>query len=555
MARPLPIAALLATLAAAALPAQPRLATPAPPTVAAAGREQTRDQQVRHVLDRLAFGPRPGDIERVRAMGVDAWIARQLTPERIPDPTGDALMAGFPSLALSLDDRFRHTPPPPRLRETRRRGGAALTAADSAERRRDRQQARRAGRQLLGELASMRVARAVATERQLEEVMVDVWENHFNVFAGKGPYAGQYLVGFDRDVIRPHALGRFRDLLGAVARSPAMLVYLDNAQSQATPDAPTLAPRPRRAARQRRGLNENYARELLELHTLGVDGGYTQHDVIEVARALTGWTIAPPAQGGGFVFRPALHDAGAKTVLGASLPAGRGIEDGEQVLDLLARHPATARFIATKLARRFVSDTPPPALVARAAETFRRTDGDIREVVRTIVTSPEFFSAATYRSKVKSPLELVVSALRALCAEPDTTPRTAQVVARLGQPLFGHQAPDGYPETGEAWINGGAILKRIDFGLAVAAGALPGVSVRRWAPARELAGAPREQQVDGILHALLGGAASPDTRQVLLRGENPLLARADGPTRRAPATDPLAALVGLALGSPEFQRR
>ena len=280
---------------------------------------------------------------------------------------------------------------------------------------------------------------------------------------------------------------------------------------------------PALAARRPKGVNENYARELMELHTLGVDGGYTQADVIQVARALTGWTIAPAAQGGNFMFRPEAHDAGSKTILGVQFPAGRGIEDGEEVLDMLAKSPATAHFIATKLARRFVSDDPPPALVDRAAKTFLSTDGDIRETLRTIITSPEFFSTAAYRSKVKSPFELVVSTLRAMGAQPDSTPRAVQFVARLGQPIFGHQTPDGYPEKGDAWMNTGSILNRINFGLATASGRVPNVSLANWAPTKELASLSREQQVDGVIKDLLGGSASADTRQVLLTGTNPFL--------------------------------
>jgi hypothetical protein len=342
--------------------------------------------------------------------------------------------------------------------------------------------------------------------------------------------------------------------------------------------------------RRPRGLNENFARELMELHTLGVDGGYTQQDVVNVARALTGWTLAPAQAGGGFVFRPEVHDAGEKTVLGHTLAAGHGIDDGEQVLDIVARHPATARYIALKLARRFVSDAPPPALVERAAATFRRTDGDVRETVRTIVTSPEFFSRAAYRSKVKSPFELVVSALRVMGAQPDSTPRTAQLVARLGQPIYGHQAPDGYPETGGSWMNTGAILNRINFGLAVAGARVPGARVNQWPAAQQLRTASREEQVDGVVAIVLGGEASPDTRAVLLSGQNPMLgaaamqpdarrpmqtaetrARAEQaaagreaakPSRAQPpfagmlpTASGLAQIVGLALGAPEFQRR
>jgi uncharacterized protein (DUF1800 family) len=305
-----------------------------------------------------------------------------------------------------------------------------------------------------------------------------------------------------------------------------------------------------------RGLNENFARELLELHTLGVDGGYTQRDVMEVARALTGWTMAP-RQDAEFVFRPELHDAGEKMVLGHRLPAGRGIEDGEEVLDILARDPHTAQFIARKLAVRFVSDAPPQALVDRAAQTYTRTDGDAREVVRTIVTSPEFFSRAAYHAKVKSPFELVASALRAVGARPDTSMRSAQAVAFLGEPIFGHQAPDGWPETGESWMNAGAILNRINFGLALAGGRLPGAGVAQWSDRDRLRSMACGAQVDAVIAAFLGGQASPDTRQILLDGENPLASDA---TARASAFRPaqldrLAQLVGLAIGAPEFQRR
>jgi len=312
-----------------------------------------------------------------------------------------------------------------------------------------------------------------------------------------------------------------------------------------------------------RGLNENYGRELLELHTLGVDGGYTQQDVINVARAFTGWSVDRSKEqpdGGGFIFRPRVHDAGTKVVLGHVLPAGRGIEDGENVLDIVSRHPATARFIATKLCRRFVSDTPPPGLVDRVAATFTATGGDLRAVMWTLTTSPDFYSRAAYRAKVKSPFEVVVSALRAVNAAPDSTPRSAQFVAQLGEPLFQHQAPNGYPETGESWMNSGAILARINFGLAVAANRVPGASLDRWPDAAALHDAPRAAQVDGVVGAILGGDVSPDTRQILLSGEHPFLARADStggaqPMREVRNPQGLAQVVGLALGAPEFQRR
>ncbi len=548
-------------------------------------REQTADQQVQHVLNRLAFGARPQDVTAVRRMGVDAWIAQQLQPEQLPDTAAAAVLRQYRTLAYDAERLLREFPPRNvALAQAARRGNGPITAQDSMMLRRQA----RDGAQALGELASSRVARAVVSERQLEEVLVDFWQNHFNVFAGKN-ITRYFLNDYDR-TIRQHAMGNFRELLGAVAKSPAMLYYLDNWQSVADSGRPVLQPVSprmaarrgelvRRAARQRgatpeqmerlqqvaqrrRGLNENYARELMELHTLGVDGGYTQQDVIEVARALTGWTLERGGQGGGFVFRPQVHDAGAKTILGVKFPAGRGQDEGEKVLDLLAQHPKTAEYIATKLARRLVSDTPPPALVARAARTFGTTKGDIRETVRTIVTSPEFFSADAYRAKVKTPFELVVSTLRALQAPPDVTMRTAQLVSRLGQPIYGHQAPNGYPETGDAWMNTGAILNRINFGLSVATDRVPGVRLARWSAYDSLRTLDREAQVDGVSRLLLGGAASNDTRRILVTGSNPLLAADTGTdstamNRRSTArqANGLAQIVGLAIGAPEFQRR
>jgi len=504
------------------------------------------DEQRRHVLNRLAFGPRREDAATVRAMGVERWIARQLEPDSIDDGAVDSVLAHFPTTSLALADAARiyalpallraapHADPTPPLPMT----PCAERFATTIERQHDRDdslvlsQADRAASRLLSDLQATKLARAVVSRRQLQEVMVDFWENHFSVYSGKGPER-YLLLPFDRDVIRPHALGHFQNLLAAVARSPAMLYYLDNWQSAAEPERPTLAQRGRGA---RHGINENFGRELLELHTLGVDGGYTQQDVIEVARAFTGWTIDDPERIGRFVFRPELHDAGPKIVLGDSLPAGRGVEDGEEVLSLLARHPATARFIATKLVRHFVSDTPPAGLVKRAARTFRDSSGDIREVLRTIFASREFFSRAAYRAKVKSPFELVASAVRGLGAAADTSPRTAQLVAQLGEPLYGHDAPNGYPETGGAWLGSGAVLGRINLGIALAAGQAPGVTVNRWLKQVGLERVPYARQVDLILADLLGDPVSAEVRALLQR-------------------DDAATTVGLVLGSPDFQRR
>ena len=588
-------------------------------------RELLPDEQVQQVLNRLSFGARPGDAERVRATGVDRWIATQLTPERIDDETADALVTRYETLHESTADlveTFRQ------VQQARRREQMQLRADGDTTNTRDARrealagdpQLRELGRKaqrIVGDVQSAKLARAVVSERQLDEVMVDFWENHFSVYSGKGQ-TRLFLASYDRDVIRPHALGKFRDLLGAVAKSPAMLFFLDNWQSAADSLHPTLAaarqpargrfggfrpgigslPRPPAGApapqRRARGLNENYARELMELHTLGVDGGYSQKDVIEVARALTGWTMNP--RDGEFVFRPEMHDAGQKVVLGHTLASGRGTEDGEDVLDIVARHPSTARFITTKLVRHFVSDSAPPPLVDRCAGVFAKTTGDIRETLRCIVTSREFFSRGAYRSKVKTPFEVVASALRVMNAQPDTTARTAQLVARLGQPIFGRQTPDGWPDRADAWMNTGAILNRINFGLAVAAGRVPGASLASWPYASSLRAASRPAQVDGVIKSILGGQSSTATRSILMSGENPLmskLATADSsgrdimndpmsddmagtrqrqagdivrkngvprPNAASPLNRPvnlegLAQVVGLALGSPEFQRR
>ncbi len=580
------------------------------------------DEQVQQVLNRLTFGPRPGDAEKVRAMGIDKWIDLQLSPERIPDPAGDDVIRNYSVFSTPTGDIVRQFEELQRLQRQAKAAGANDSMMTKPEARQEvlaqnpqLAQAAQRNQQMVGQIQSAQLARAVSSERQLDEVMVDFWENHFSVFAGKGQ-TRLYIAQYDRDVIRPHALGKFRDLLGAVAHSPAMLFFLDNWQSAADSTHPTLAqarrpmamrrpgfrilaparpPLPQQQQRAKRGLNENYARELMELHTLGVDGGYTQKDVQEVARALTGWTFN--RQSGEFQFNPIIHDAGEKTILGQKFPAGRGEDEGDRVLDLVASNPSTAHFIVTKLARHFVSDDPPKALVDRCATTFSKTQGDIRETLRCVVTSPEFFSRAAYRSKVKTPFEVVASALRAVNAAPDPTPRTAQLVAKLGQPIFGRQTPDGWPDRGDAWMNTGAILNRINFGLSLAAGQIPGAQLTNWSDFAALRTQPRTQQVDAVVKSMLGGQVSPETRQVLMSGENPMLAATDangmadsstmgfgrggrgggrgaqqqakpdgkgfprGPGAQIPGfgrpvnLQGLPQVVGLALGAPEFQRR
>lgn len=373
---------------------------------------------VSHALNRLTWGIRPGDVDRVRERGLGRWVDDQLQPSRIDDT---ALAARLPG-AMPVPASFA-TP----------------------------QDARRWGREDAQRLAAEKLLRALHSERQLEEVLVDFWFNHFNVYAGKGRTA-IYLRSYERDAIRPHVLGRFRDLLGATAKSPAMLFYLDNWQSG-------------RPSRDGGGtLNENYARELLELHTLGVDGGYSQQDVTEVARIFTGWSIDPRDHS--FRFTARFHDRAGKTVLGQTITPG-GIGEGEQLLDLVARHPSTARHIARKLAQRFVGDEPSEALVARAAAKFRDTDGDLREVVRTIVASPEFFAPAACQAKFKTPLEFVTSALRATSV--DAAPRPMlRTLQQLGMPLYMCQPPTGYSDEADAWVSSGGLVGRMNAAIAIA---------------------------------------------------------------------------------------
>jgi uncharacterized protein (DUF1800 family) len=515
----------------------------------------SRDEVARatHVLNRLAFGPRPGEAERVARTGVDRWIDEQLRARPALDSAGTAALAGCPiwlstapPSVASMTTRITETMTvatsaagtptlpsarsrtlilvgmiPPILRDSARKsGGVAATYIAS------------------GRFLACRVARAERSDQQLVEVMTDFWGNHFSLYVGRVLGAASY-VEWDRDVIRARSLGRFRDLLGAVVRHPAMLSYLDNALN--TADA----------------LNENYARELLELHTLGVDGGYTQADVIDVARALTGWThtagsqlFAPAAADGAaltFAFKAEQHDRKLKTILGLTLPAGRGIEDGDDVLDILARHPSTARHIARKLAVRFVGDNPPPALIERAAATYLRTDGDIREVVRTVVTSPEFFAAESRHAKIKSPLEFVLSARRALAAPRDTAAETVDLLLMLDQVPLAHPSPEGWPETSTKWLGTGALLSRVRIATGIANDEFPSIPVNRWPEWSRLAAAPFDIQVEGVIESVLGGRASETTRSAMLAARPPAADSA------RPAA--LRELLGLALSSPEFQRR
>ncbi len=527
--------------------AAPRLTAsvhpPAPINISLPPSPLNEEQKILHVLNRLGYGPRPGDLERVKAMGLAVYIQQQLFPETIPDPEVERQLKGFPTLTMTTAQLLREYPQPdPKLLkrlESGQMSRAELMELYPPEKR---------PVQIINELQSAKLLRAVASERQLQEVMVDFWFNHFNVFSGKG--AERWMVtSYERDAIRPHALGKFRDLLLATARHPAMLFYLDNWVSVRNDLQAN-----RHVGRGATGLNENYARELLELHTLGVDGGYTQKDIIEVARCFTGWSIQQPRTEGSFIFRPATHDPGEKMVLGHRIPPRGGEHDGERVIDILAHRPSTAKFIATKLVRRFVSDDPPGTLVDRVAETFLRTDGDIRSLLVTIITSPEFFSEKSYRAKIKKPLELVVSAVRATGGTTIGGPALARAVAQIGEPLYGAQPPTGYSDVAEAWVNTGALLARLNFALSLTENRLPGTRVDL---GRFLDGAARgspAQVLDRLLAGLVYSQVSPETRETLTRQmKDPEISRATLDDRiTGPDVEKIAALV---LGSPEFQRR
>jgi uncharacterized protein (DUF1800 family) len=442
---------------------------------------------------------------------------------------------------------------------------------------------------IVAELSMAKMTRAVYSERQLQEMMVDFWYNHFNVFAAKG--ADRWLVTeYERDAIRPHAIGKFRDLLEATAKSPAMLFFLDNwlsadpvawqklqqeqqerrgmrggafgggpfgrprfPQGRTGANGNANDPNANAKPKQERGLNENYGRELMELHTLGVDGGYTQDDVINVAKAFTGWSIRQPRRDPEFFFEERLHDNSVKTVLGHQIHEG-GMKDGEEVLDILARDPHTAHHISFELAQRFVSDNPPAALVDRMAQTFLKSDGDIREVLRTMIYSPEFWSKEAYRAKIKTPFELVASATRAVGAEVEVPLLLVQWTSRIGQPLYQCEPPTGYSDKSDAWVNTGALLSRMNFSLALTSNRLRGAKVDIDSLFGSDTAANPHATLDRAIQVLLGGQASQETRGTLekqLDDPQILQAALDDKVKQVNA----AMIAGLVLGSPEFQRR
>ena len=626
------------------------------------------DEQRRalHAISRLTFGPRPGEVQRVLATGVDKWIDQQLHPEKINDSALDARLASFRTLRMSTREIVENFPPEAvikaveegkqplpsdplrravyqdemdRLQEQEQRKqdanlstneetGNSVKSSDSAgvERREETRdydsgaeqlpklppeqrvkeilamsprrrralassfkgarssdfldgmtaQQREAVRALdnpqkvvVNELLESKILRSTYSERQLQEVMTDFWFNHFNVFIGKG--ADRYLLtSYERDVIRPQAMGKFEDLLIATAQSPAMLFYLDNWLSVG-PNSDVANGVPKNSERQwrrryrrhsvsvkqakgrRSGLNENYGRELMELHTLGVNGGYTQKDVTEVARVFTGWTLKEPRQGGGFLFDPRMHEPGDKIVLGHRIKPG-GEKEGLEVLHMLAHHPSTARFLCTQLAMRFVSDDPPSALVDQMAKTYQKKDGDIRDVLKTMFHSSEFWSTASYHAKLKTPLEFVVSAIRATNADITDAMPIAHHLQNLGMPLYGMQPPTGYSMKGETWVNSSALLGRMNFALALTAGGLKGIRVdcERLLPADPPTDA--HQVVAELEESLLAGEVSKQTEEIIVAElDDPKISqhRLDDPVR----LPNIGLLSGLILGSPEFQRR
>ncbi|HYU27875.1 MAG TPA: DUF1800 domain-containing protein [Gemmatimonadales bacterium] len=487
---------------------------------------RTRDSAF-HALNRLAYGARPGEADSVAKAGVMRWIDQQLDPDRIPDSRLVEHEREFKILDYDRADlagRYRDA-----VRERQRMQREAAASGDSMRIRGAAPM--REFRELGGELQQLAIVRAALSERQLREVMVDFWTNHFNVFVGKG--ADRFLLpSYIEETIRPRALGRFEDLLIATAESPAMLFYLDNAQSVVPGSEP---PRMRRfnPDRMPRGINENYARELLELHTLGVDGGYTQQDVIEVARIFTGWSIERPELGAGFVFHDWAHDRGTKHVFGMTFhDDGKG--EGIRLLKYLAMQHATMHHVSAKLCARFVADEPPDGCVDAAVAAWQQTHGDIRAVLRAIFTSPDFWAPQAVRAKVKTPFEFVVSAIRAAGIDPDTSPKLAQLVARLGEPLYQQPAPTGYAETEAHWVNSGALLARMNAAMLIA---------------KQCSSIPifddHSQLVDSIDAKLLGGTMSAHTKSVILE-------------QLTDITDPEQArvmAVGLALGGPDFQRQ
>ncbi len=644
----------------------------------------TEDQRILHVLNRLGFGARPGDLQKVKAMGLQKYIDQQLDPSLIDDRIAEAKVKDLDIFNMSTAELFAKYPNPgallQQLEGQKANNKAAKATADmkdtpagpqaapkaqadltQAEQRERRQKIAelyskydlKPAAQIVPAIAANRILRAVYSERQLQEVMVDFWQNHFNVYEGKAAVRW-YIPSYERDVIRKNALGNFKDLLAGTARHPAMLFFLDNYES-VSPNASNPAnnanaqrlqemiksgrqippqarerlkkqygvndtqldqrlkemrsnPQPAPQNRQARGINENYARELMELHTLGVDGGYTQKDIVEVAKCFTGWTIADPrgyrraaaatiqgtedkrvgrlqrqqgvpddVDSGEFYFNARWHETGSKSVLGQTINEG-GVKDGMKVLDILVNSQATAKFIAKKLAVKFVSDKPSDALVGRIADAFHSSGGDIKTTLKALFSDKEFFAPETYHAKIKTPFELVASSIRAIGAETSGGPPMLAMLNKMGEVPYGYQAPTGYPDMAEDWVNTGALLERMNFAIAIASNRIPGTRV----DLKNFAGKDKSQILDKAIAAILDGEISPATRALLTKQlEQPLpdvnagkemtdagmdvpnmrdAGQAGGQNRQArllaPTGNPdVFKAVSLVLGTPEFQRQ
>lgn len=629
----------------------------------------SEDQKILHVLNRLGFGARPGDVEKIKAIGLQKYIDEQLNAGSGDSAEVAARLKNFEVLNMQTSEIFAKYPNPGAL--LRQLEGGRRKAAQNNQnvqnadqmtddQRRERRQKiqeyyreynLRPPNQIVQQMQMSRIIRAVYSENQLEEQMVDFWMNHFNVYAGKAAVKW-YIPSYERDVIRKNALGNFKDLVVGTAQHPAMLFFLDNFQS-VSPDAVAdnmkrgnqrlqralqngqLNPRRRERMRARgltdeqidqrieraktmmnnqkqRGLNENYARELMELHTLGVDGGYTQQDIIEVAKAFSGWTIADPRgyrkaaandikgnenrnlnrlqkmagvpddiESGEFYFNANWHDKGTKTVLGQKINEG-GVKDGLKVIDLLISQPATAKFISRKLAVKFVSDNPGEELVNKMAQAFQKSGGDIKTTLRAMFDSPEFYAPETYRAKIKTPFELLVSSLRALDADVRPSPALLGMLNKMGEPLYGYQAPTGYPDMAEDWVNTGALLERMNFAVALASNRIPNTKVNL----AKFEANSKQEILNKAIGEVLHDEISANTKTTLLKQiEQPLpevkltedsddVMETDsammqgggngqgrrGQMRQARLLDPsgnaeVFKVIGLLLGSPEFQRQ
>lgn len=434
----------------------------------------TPAQAAARLLDRFSFGAKPGQVDAVVTMGIDNWFEQQQEGNQ-PNAALDKRLANFKSLQMNNDSIVNRYLTAGQVIRLATRNGLlnrdSIQANQAAYRAQVKQLMEQQGylpiQELHRELVVQKVLRAAYSNNQLQEVLTDFWFNHFNVSATKNQ-CQQFIYTYERDAIRPNVLGSFKDLLLATAKHPAMLEYLDNASSVSMRNAPRMN---NNAQRNARGLNENYAREVMELHTLGVDGGYTQADVTAVARALTGWSVMQ----GNFLFRPRMHDNEAKIILNKNFPANGGYQEGIDVLTMLAEHPSTAKFICTKLATRFVSDTPSASLIKNMVKTFQSTGGNIKAVLRTMVHDPSFWKKSAPHEKVKSPFELVISAVRATNAQIIQPFQLFNWCTKMGQRFYYYQAPTGFPDRASYWINTGSLLNRMNFGLAFAEQKIPGV--------------------------------------------------------------------------------